>query len=255
VPAGFILFAGLCALITTNRAADWTNIGSLSLSLVQHHPQSARSNFEAGRLFTAMIEDNVQAAENASYYSLARQYFTSAYLADEFNPAGLFGILYLDSLVGKPEDLGAVAELKNRLSKKPVTPATASSFTDLHKCRERQVCRMDSGVLISLYETALSNPRVGKWIRATLANELAMLHLAQGDTASAVESFKRSIAFRPAQPQLRFNLVAVLIAGGRLEEAREELILIREKFPSVREEHKLRNLERMYANASSVASH
>ncbi len=248
--AGLILFIGLSAAITIHRALEWRDLGSLALSLAEHHPHSARSNYEAGRLFTSMIEEDLQAPQTSKYYQLARRYFTSSYESDEFNPAGLFGILYLDSLLAKPADPGAVAELRRRLSDNPILPATPSSFSSLFNCREKRICRMDRSVLLRLYETALNNPRAAKKTRASLFNELAMLHLEQGDAGLAVQLFKRSIGLNPSQPQLRFNLVHVLITSGRLKEAGQELKLIREKFPNVREEHKLASLERMFANAS-----
>lgn len=251
---GFILFAGLSATITMNCASDWKDIGSLSLSLAEHHPRSARSNYEAGRVFSAMIQDDPQAPDTERYYKLARQYFTLSHRSDEFNPAGLFGILYLDSLLGKAADAETVAELERRLSRRPVMPATSVSFTNLYKCHEKRICRMDPGILISLYESALSNPRASKQTHASLNNELAMLKLEQGDAVSAIHLFRRAIELNPAQPQLRFNLVHVLITSGRLEDAQSELKAVRKKFPNVREEHKLEHLEKMFANASRIAS-
>ncbi|MGR9105973.1 MAG: hypothetical protein ACU843_03485, partial [Gammaproteobacteria bacterium] len=194
---GFILVAGMISTITINRAADWKDIGSLSLSLAEHHPRSARSNYEAGRLFESMVEDDVQAADAGQYADLARRYFTQSYRSDEFNPAGLFGILYLDSLFDKPVDSAILAELKRQLAKKPVMPATSISFSGLHQCHEKGPCRIDTAVLITLYESALSNPRASNQTRASLYNELAMLKLEQGDAFSAISFFKQSIALTP----------------------------------------------------------
>lgn len=253
--AGLMLFAGLSAAITANRALDWKDIGTLSLSLAEHHPHSARSNYEAGRLFSAMVQDDPEASDTERYYILARRYFTQSYRSDEYNPSGLFGILYLDSLIKNPTDAKTVAELGWRLSNRPVMPAISVAFTNLYECYEKRICHLDPGVLITLYESALSNPRASKQTHASLFNELAMLKLEQGDEVSAAQLFRKSIELNPTQPQLRFNLVHVLITTGRLEEAQKELKSIREKFPDVREEHKLMHLEKMFANASRISNY
>lgn len=255
VIAGFVLLLGLIAVITMNRASDWKDIGSLSIAQAQHHPHSARSNYEAGRVLSVMIEDDPQAPETKRYYKLARRYFTRSYQSDKFNPAGLFGILYLDSLLGQATDVDTVARLIRRLSEYPLLPATSNSFSTLQKCHEKKICHIDSDLLIGLYESALTNKRAENQTRASLFNELAILKLEHGDTHSAIGLFKQSIELNPAQPQLRFNLAHVLITTGRLEEAQEELRLIRERFPHIREEHKLTDLEKMFAKASGIADY
>ncbi|MGH8553813.1 MAG: tetratricopeptide repeat protein, partial [Methylococcales bacterium] len=253
--AGFVLLLGLFSIITMNRVSDWKDMGNLALSLVQHHPRSAQSNYEAGRVFSAIIENHPEVLETARFYKIARQYFTRAYQSDEFNPAGLFGILYLDSLLGQAADVDTVARLRRRLTDYPLPPATASFFSSLRKCHESRRCYLDADILVSLYETALSNRHVSKKTRASLFNELAILNLEKGNVTSAIQLFKQSIALKPAMPQFRFNLIHVLISTGRLPEAREELVSIREQFPNIREKHKLTNLEKMFANAKDVTDY
>ncbi len=253
--AGFVLLLGLFSIITLNRVSDWQDIGNLALSLVQHHPGSARSNYEAGRVFCTIIEKNPGAPETARYYKIARHYFTRSYQFDEFNPNGLVGILYLDSLLGKAADRDTVARLIRRLSEYPLPPAIASSFSSLHKCFGNRICHLAAEILISLYESALSNRRVSKKTRVSLFNELAILYLEQGNVTYAIDLFKQSIALQPALLQLRFNLIHALIGAGRLPEAQEELVSIREQFPNIREKHKLTNLEKMFANAKAVTDY
>lgn len=254
VVVGFIALVGLFAIITLNRAMDWTDNGRLSFSLAEHHPNSARSNYEAGRLLTQLVEDDFQSPENESYYKLAREYFKLAYQSDEFNPGGLFGILYLDGLTRKATDQNVVALLIHRLSTHPILPATATSFTNLHKCYEGGYCQIKSDIMIRLYESALSNKQASSKTHASLANELAILNLEQGNDETAIELFNQSIKLTPNQPQLRFNLIQVLIDRGRIEDARRELDLIRENFLNVQEQNKRIRLEKMYLEASRSSS-
>ena len=255
VIAGFIVLVGLFATITMNRALDWSDIGTLSLSLAEHHPNSARSNYEAGRLLTQLIEDDLQSPETGRYYRIARQYFTQAYRSDEFNPSGLFGILYLDGLTGKLTNMDTVTQLIHRLSKHPILPASETSFTYLHKCHHQGTCRIETDIMIRLYESALSNELASAKTHASLFNELAILKLGQGNTTSAIKLFRQSIASTPKQPQLRFNLIYVLITSGRLNEAHQELVSIRENFLNVRERDKLARLEKMHTDATQISDY
>ena len=252
---GFIFFIALLQIVTMIRVSDWKDNGSLSLSLVQHHPNSARSNYEAGKLFTTMIENNIDTRNQKQYYKLARKYFESSYLADKFNLNGLFGILYLDSISSKKADAELVAELKWRLSNNPVLPSTSSSFSSLFDCYKANVCQIKNNTFIDLYQSALTNQLTERKIRANLLNQLAMLYLDKGDTIQAVALFHQSITLNPIQAQLRFNLIYTLIKSGQLADAEKELITIRQTNLRLKEVQKLTNLEAMFTTASNSLSH
>ena len=65
-----LVFFVFFSAITFGRATNWQDISRLTLSQVDHHPESAASNYEAGRLFIALrdqTEDWLQKDEfNAS---------------------------------------------------------------------------------------------------------------------------------------------------------------------------------------------
>ncbi|MGH8476029.1 MAG: tetratricopeptide repeat protein [Methylococcales bacterium] len=247
--AGLILLAGLFSASSMNLASDWKDIGSLSMSLVEHHPDSARSNYEAGRVLSTIIEEDPKAPRVEQYYQWARHFFTRSCESDEFNPGGLFGRIYLDALLDRGTDEGTATRLMRRLSEYPLVPTTAMSFTTLQRCYERGRCHLETKLLMRLYEAALNNPQASGIIRSSLSNELAILNLEQQDVNSAVGLFRQAIALNPSQTRLRFNLVRVLLSTGQLEEAHTELRSIREQISRIQEKQELTQLEKTYAQA------
>jgi tetratricopeptide (TPR) repeat protein len=53
--------------------------------------------------------------------------------------------------------------------------------------------------------------------------QLGMLHVQRGDTAKAVDIFRRGIEFHPDEASLRYRLVLALISEGELDEAESEI--------------------------------
>lgn len=218
--SGLLILISMYAVITAHRTSQWSDEAELAFSLAQYHPESARSNYEAGRILTGMIELHPEDAENnQKYYRLGHKYFTQAAKADKSNTGGLFGILYLDSILGRSTESHTIKELKTRLSEHPILPATTTAFTNLHKCWVEERCAIDPGLITNLYRTALNNPLIAAKYRASLYNELAIAELRLGKVVLALPIFQKALETEPGKPQIWFNFIQALISAGKFEQA------------------------------------
>lgn len=229
---GLTLLVACYAMVTLLRSVDWNEYSTLALSLAERHPHSARSNYEAGRVLTSMIESDPTNEQNQKFYSIAKQYFTRAYQVSDANPGGLFAILYLDSLMNKPENQTIFHKLEKHLGEHPLLPATATSFTSLHRCWVENRCFIDPERLSKLYISALSNQRISDRSRASLLNELAITELSMENQNLALQLFNESVDTNPKQSQLWFNYIQTLINLGKVTLATEQLGLAEIRFHS-----------------------
>ena len=227
---GLALLITSYAAVTLLRSVTWNEHTTLAFSLAERHPHSARSNYEAGHALTSLIESDPTNEQNEKFYSIAIRYFTRAYEATDANPGGLFAILYLDSLMNKPDNRVIARKLEQYLRERPILPATATSFTSLHRCWTERRCSIDPRRLSTLYTAALSNQRISNKSRASMLNELAIIELSTGNQQRALQLFSQSIDTNPKQSQLWFNYIQVLISLGEITVATEQLSLAEKRF-------------------------
>ncbi len=233
------------SLTTFQRAVNWSSFGSLSLALAENHPNSARSTYGAGRLFTQLIKAEQESNNSPSnrYYTLAKTYFIRSYHSDKANPSGLFGILYLNAITEKPIDTEIFKQLHDQLSNHPIMPSTANSFTKLHKCWLEEICTLSGNQLRDLYLAALSTDSGSPRNRSSLTNELAILEIREGHADKAILLFKESIKIAPKRAQIWFNLIHTLIDQGMLEEAMVYLTQATSHFTDEKSRRQMNNLQ------------
>ena len=243
---GFLLMISLLWGITFVRSSQWHDVGELAFSLAYYHPHSARSNYEAGRLLTQLIETEPNGSDNEQLYRHAKAFFETAYQSDKSNLSGLLAILYIDSLLNKPLDEDVLKRLKFQISNTPILPATATSISNLHKCWLYGKCIIDNQILANLYRTASRNNLASNKTHASFKNELAIIELHSGNLQIALQLFKQAIGYTPNQGQLWFNLIHVLTNTGQFEEAKQRLITVKRRFTDVKSQEKIARLERIY---------
>lgn len=228
--AGMAIIFAYYVAVTLIRSVTWNEHTTLAFSMAERHPDSARSNYEAGRILTNLIEQDSSNKQNHKFYSIAKRYFTRSYETAGGNPSGLFAILYLDSLMNKPENHSIFHKLEKHLREHPILPATATSFTSLHRCWAERRCLIDPGRLSKLYTSALLNQRMSNQSRASLLNELAIIELSRGNQHLALQLFSKSVETNPKQSQLWFNYIQVLINLGETDVAADQLGLAEKRF-------------------------
>jgi len=215
----------ICAALTALRAHQYGDDLRRALAQVQHHPDSARSRYEAGMQVAGLPA----AAEPGSLaYKTARHHLEHATALDTHHKMALFELLSLDCRAGLGVNPSALAELMNRFRDTPFAPGDRNI---LYYAKEMAIAGqrcLDRSQMTELFRSALANPKVAPSVQAMLYSWLAdYLWLSERDLAGAREALARSLALNPGQPSNRLKWAQLLWISGERQAARQMLLALR----------------------------
>ncbi len=217
--ASFVFF---CALITALRADQWGDEFRRTQLEAMSHPNSARTNYEAGvelmeRTFLSTPGGNVFA------YQSARFYFRRAAELDRNSKAALIGQLYLDCLAGAAKDTGLRIALRERFATTPFPPGDRGVVQSLSELLvENRLC-LDDAEVQALLDAALSNPAAKGSIRGMIYAVAMDYAVAKtGSLPLGLSYAKAAVDSDPGNASLRINLLRLLLASGNKTEALQQ---------------------------------
>lgn len=217
-----VLFIGILSYYTYARAVSWSNSFEQAKDEVEHHPRSARDNGNMANSLANIV--TADPATNDFYYAHAIDYFTRATSADRNYTTGLVSQLMLSAERGKPLDPSWIGELRNRLQNSYLDNDVGNTLALLVTCKFKEVCQFQNDDLYALLQAALSNPTVVAGKRSLVYSALSYYHIdIARNYQAAIDDMRQSVAFAPQEPQFRYNLIKVLIALNRFDEAKIEL--------------------------------
>jgi tetratricopeptide (TPR) repeat protein len=217
------LATAIIAVFTINtavRAGNWSNHVDLALVNVEHHPNSARSNIYAGKIYfeLAAMTDN-----EAHYLALARQHFKRATAADNYNLSGQFALLVLDDREGNPINQKQLMELAQRLQAETLSPATVNSLMSLNQCEQKGPCGLPSLALNILFRAILENPTLAGTQRSHVLTEITQHLVSHGNIEGAIYFAERAVKDDPKSPQPHLNYANLLIATNQYDMANSQI--------------------------------
>lgn len=220
--------AGLCAVLisllavcTAIRTSYWSNDVDLALVTVRHHPESARSNLEAGTIYFKLGE---ALPKPNDYHLKARQYFEAARRSDSYGLTGSFALLVIDDREQKPVDWALVDQIADKLRNRPLAPSSVNSLIRLNRCQtDSGPCKVPTEVMHRLFQSILQNPTLFNRGRSQIISELAQFAISLEDYPIAAYLSRQAINFNPNDPQVRLNYAHMLIALGEYTAAQQEI--------------------------------
>lgn len=184
----------------------------------QHHPESARTHYEAGRA-VAMLDQSADA--EAPAYFFARTHFERAGELDPALKLGWLGLIHLNCRSGKPVDAAWPEALGRRLRETPFGPGDQSTMFTLKEMAIAGTLCLDRTDIETLFAAARANPTVTPGVRAILHSWLAdYLVLGARDPAAARAELDQALAIAPYNPSNRLKRAQLALLLGRHEEAR-----------------------------------
>lgn len=139
---------------------------------------------------------------------------------DRYTLNGQFALVAMDSKEGKPLDPALLAQLRDRLPRPPLAPATVNSLIKLSRCRTEGTCQLALETLEALFEAILRNPGLQGQPRGQVLAEMTQQRVLQGDLEGALRAATAAVQANPADPQLHLNQANLLIHLGQPEAAR-----------------------------------
>lgn len=211
----------LLAVSTTIRASYWSNDVDLALVTAQHHPESARSNLEAGTIYFKLGETLPKPND---YHLKARQYFEAARHSDNYGLTGSFALLVIDDREHKPVDWALVNQISDKLRNQPLAPSSVNSLIRLNRCQtDNGPCKVSTEVMNRLFQSILQNPTLSNKGRSQILSELAQFSISLKDYAIAAYLSQQAINYNSDDPQVRLNYAYTLIILGEYEAAQQEI--------------------------------
>lgn len=216
----------LFAAGTFSRANAWSNSYNLWSTEVEHHPASTRANNELGDFYANAL--TLDPAAKAANYQRARYYYEQATALKTENINGLFGLILLSELHGKPVEKAWLNELTRRLEHEAISSNTNDRLMSLAICQTKETCPLNADEIGRLLHAPLRNSKVTGRDKALIYNALAFyfFNVAHDHTA-ALEATRRAIELDPQDIENRLWLVTILIAMHRPDEAREQIALLK----------------------------
>ncbi|MDP3701020.1 MAG: pilus assembly protein PilF [Hylemonella sp.] len=215
----------LCAALTAFRAHQYGDDLRRAFGQVQHHPDSARSQYEAGMLVAGLP---AAAQPGSLAYKTAHHHLERALAVDAHHKMALFEIVTLDCKANLGVNQPALDELMHRLR---VTRFAPGDRNILYYAKEMAVAGqrcLDRSQMTELFRAALANPKVTASVQAILHSWLAdYLWLSERDLAGAREALARSLALNPGHPSNRLKWAQLLWISGERQAARELLLKLR----------------------------
>lgn len=209
------------AFVTALRAHQFGEETRRSQIEVQHHPASARAQYDAGRAMTRL---ELAADVKAPAYFFAQKHFERASELDQSFKLGWLGLIYLNCRAGKAAEAAWIEALKSRLQGTPFGPGDQSMMYSLKEMAIAGTLCLVQSDIESLFAGARANPSVTPSVRAKLHSWLAdYLVLGARDPAAARAELEQSLAIDPYNPSNRLKHAQLLFLLGEHAETRNKL--------------------------------
>jgi protein O-mannosyl-transferase len=219
LPAVFLTaFSG----VTFARSLDWSNVQRLQIASARDHPNSVRSNNEAGAALGFMILKNPDLA--STLYDDAKTYFERAATLDGATVAPLFGRILLDTAARRPVDEALIERIAARLKEMPIRFIVVEPFRALVDWTSQGVVELPETLVVKLFESAIGNPSAGADTRAMLLSLLSSYHYnVTHDVQNAVSLALAAVEESPADPVHHVSLATLALRLGNRDLARQEI--------------------------------
>ena len=213
-----LLLILLFAFQTHLRAWTWSNNVLLYLTTADHHPNSARANYEAGKVYGQMLERGQGNPE--INYKNAIKYLERSTSLRKSSTSGLFGIILVSIDSGNKIQASWVEELEHRLSTQPLDQVNIVWLNKLTECVSKNKCAEGDLQIPRLANAAIRYPLADKRNKARLYAVLARYAFSvEIDPVKSVKMARMAVSLMPSDLYHQISLANYLISAGQTTEA------------------------------------
>ncbi len=214
------LFIAMLSTITYLRSESWNSDVEQAATEARFHPDSPRSQYDAGRIFANLALAGQQQFTGRAYHYLERsaQLDTAGIMAD-------IGLIVFASRHGDKIDPDWLTAIGQKLRLDPITPSSITSIGQLQTCQQGP-CRISNGRMRALFGDAFRNPllyRTTQQYADMLTIYGSFLINKLDDFPDGKVAFEKAVRVDPVQLQYRVNLTKLLIAMYLYRDARSQL--------------------------------
>ncbi|MCU7950422.1 MAG: hypothetical protein KZQ74_00270 [gamma proteobacterium symbiont of Bathyaustriella thionipta] len=156
----FIIYS----LATYERSIEWSSEMKHAIAEVKNHPESARANYQLGRVMYYEYKKNTL---EASYFS-ASQFFKNAIELSEYNLNAYIGHFILDGKAQKELNQSLYQKFLKRLEFAPIRSQSLAYFETMNKCQMEVRCPFSHEEFIHIFRALNNNKRMPDSLRNKL---------------------------------------------------------------------------------------
>ena len=223
---GAVLAAlAILAFATTThlRSREWSNPYRFASSEAAKHPASPRAAYALGQVLVVMSgyrHDSPLLVAARDALERARRTQRSGILPHS-------GLLLLAANTPLPEQSDWWLDMQRKLRSNPIGPQEINALGSLSRCAIGGVCVFPRQQMIRTFEAALAHERNDAVLMIYGDYTLRVLR-APGTT---LEMWTEAVTLNPGRISNQVNLIKLLIASGRSDEARARIGLLRRLGP------------------------
>ena len=213
--------AWLLALgMTTHlRAYEWADPLRFAATEAAKHPASPRATYAYGNAL--LVASGYR--RDSPYLEQARSAFEHARTLPRSGILPHSALLLLAARTGQPLQNAWWAQMQARLQVDPIGVQEATAVAGLVRCAREQRCAFPPEHMLETFSAGLSQGPNAEIINLKADYTINVLH----QPMAALALWQQAIALKPREPQYRINLVKLLIAMNRIEDAREQVRVLR----------------------------
>lgn len=228
------------SFVTFIRAEMFANEQIRTQLEAQFHPDSARTNYEAGRALATVVDRD---RGNMIAAVLAQKHFEKATALDPDYKMGLLGVITLKCGILEEIDHDALVELNKRLEHALVLQEDTTILSAIVEMAGAGLSCLKRSDIDALFASLFANPRLAPDKRVAMHSLHAdYLWLHEKDLRASRSALKSALEISPQNPSLRLKWAQLDFLAGDRFSARELLDELRDEPLTKSEKETIRNL-------------
>ena len=230
IKKSFIYFTSLCLIgvlswTTYIRAGQWSDNVLHAIIEAEHHPDSDRAVFSAGRIYA-----------NLSIFTKldkSKQAFEMLERSRKLNKTGILpniSLILLSYKLNKPIDPAWLDDTEYKLKNYPLHPTSLKSLHELVKCQAKQ-CKLTDDQMNRLFTLALNNDLLtnsGEPHPDVVTSYAYHAINNKRDIKLGYKMFLEAIRLNPTSTQYRLNIVNLLLLMKQYDKVNEHIAYLKE---------------------------
>lgn len=211
------VFVAYSFLVTALRAHQYGDDIRRTQIESQHHPESARTHYEAGRALVSRVEID---SANSPQYFFARKHYEKAGELDPNHKVSWLGLIHLNCQIKESVEPEWVDALARRLVDCPLGPGDRNILFSIKEMTIAGTLCLSRGDVERLFNAATMNRSASAQVKMLAHSWLAdYLVLAARDLSAAQTELDKALAIAPHNPSNRLKRAQLAFLQGRYEEA------------------------------------
>ena len=237
------------AVVTSMRSGMFANEQIRTQLEAQFHPDSARTNYEAGRALAGVVDRD---RGNLIATVLAKKHFEMATTLDADYKMGLLGAIIIECGVSGNVERQALAELKRRLEQALILQEDTTILASIVEMAGAGLSCLNRSDIDALFASLFANPRLSPDKKVAMRSLLAdYLWLHEQDLPASRSALNSALAISPQNPSLRLKWAQLDFIAGDMVAAKKLLLELHDEPLSKGEKETIQNLLGILENGAN----